>query len=99
MLSLTRHLLALRRELSALSEGHYEPVGESIPEDCLAYVRRPGRGSACLVALNFSSEERERRVPDRGKGRVLVSTLLDREGATRLDPFRLRANEGCVVEF
>jgi len=99
MLSLTRRLLALRRKLLALHTGSYEPVQEGVPEDCLAYLRRHEEGSSCLVALNFSGEERELRLPDADKGRILVSTLLDREGAAGLDLFHLRANEGCVVEF
>lgn len=98
MLSLTRRLLALRRKLPMLHAGGYNPLREGVSEDCLVYVRRH-QYQTCLVALNFSIEERELRLPDKDKGHVLVSTLLDREGATSLNPFRLRANEGCIVNL
>jgi alpha-glucosidase len=98
MLSLTRCLLALRRELSALAEGGYEPISDGVPADCMAYLRRDGEGE-CLVALNFSGERRELLLTGRGKGRVEISTRLDREGTENLKSFGLRAHEGCVLDL
>jgi alpha-glucosidase len=97
MLSLTRRLLALRQELPALHAGGYEPLLDGVPEDCLAYLRRHVEGGDCFVALNFSGEARELRLQDGLKGRVLLSTFLDREGGTNRGALRLRANEGVVV--
>jgi alpha-glucosidase len=99
MLSLTRRLLTLRRKRPALRAGDYEPLGKGVPEDCLACVRRHKGWRGCLVALHYSSEMKELRLPDLGKGRVLVSILLDREGAKSLNPLYLHANEGCSVDF
>jgi alpha-glucosidase len=98
VLSLTRHLLALRRDLSALAEGSYEPIVRGVPADCMAYLRRDGEGE-CLVALNFSGEWKELRLLGQVKGRVAVSTRLDREGTETPTPFGLRAYEGCVLEL
>lgn len=96
MLSLTRHLLALRRGSLALSIGIYTPV-EDVPEDCFVF-RREWDGKRMLVALNFA---RERRVVERAEtvGTLVLSTLLDRSGPADLARFELRAHEGCVFEL
>ena len=52
-----------------------------------------------LVALNFSSNEQELHLPAMGRGRVLVSTHLDREEAVDLASPRLRSDEGCIMEL
>lgn len=117
-LTLTRELLELRHKTPVLSGGDYETLlHEGIPEDCLCYLRAPrfdsGQGSAghdsdnhgaasCLVALNFSGEERKLRpfgADEEGAtgSAVLLSTHLDRRGPACLSPLWLRAREGCIV--
>jgi alpha-glucosidase len=97
MLSLTRELLRLRRGTPALSVGSYEAL-DGTPADVLAYVRRLD-GQGCLVALNFSGEEKDLDLSGVGPGGVVLSTLLDREGLVEGGVLRLRPNEGCVVEL
>ena len=97
MLSLTRALLQLRRVSPALSIGSYTSIQDA-PEDCFVYLREFDQ-QRYLIALNFSSEKREVRLPKMGKGHVLISTHLDREGTVDLSSFSLRGNEGVVVEI
>ena len=96
MLSLTRKLLKLRRASQLLSIGNYTAI-QGVPDDCFIYMRQ-SNDQRYLIALNFSSEERQVRLPDMGKGYVRVSTHLDREGMVELGDFALRGDEGCVVE-
>jgi alpha-glucosidase len=97
MLSLTHRLIALRRATPALHAGSYQPVG-NVPADCLVYLRQHGRQRR-LVAINFSGQQQTLRLPDLGAGRVILSTELDREESVPLSAFRLRGNEGCIVEL
>jgi hypothetical protein len=36
-------------------------------------------------------------LPGSGKGRIVLSTALDREEEVDLSGFTLRANEGCII--
>jgi alpha-glucosidase len=94
LLALTRRLLALRRAHPALALGSYQPL-DTVPADCFAYLRTAA-GQRCLVAINFAAESRTLALPDLGRGQVLASTRLDREGAESLSHFTLRPNEGRV---
>jgi len=38
-------------------------------------------------------------LPEMGSGRIVISTYLDREEQVDLAAFRLRANEGCIIEL
>ena len=90
MLSLTRALLALRRERPALSLGDWVPIAGA--GDLLAYERRHA-GERLLVALNLGAHDLP--LPHAAVGRpVLVSTLAGdaAHGA-------LRGNEAVVVEL
>jgi alpha-glucosidase len=92
MLSLHRRLIALRREMPALSVGVYTHVHTD--DDLLVY-ERTAEGQRVQVALNLSHAERQLPWPT-PRARVLVSTHLDRDGEVgdRLD---LRPDEGVVV--
>src|SRR5262249_4332883 len=94
-LALTKALLAIRREHPALHGGSQESVA-GVPENCFAYVRTSAE-RRMLVALNFGGEALELALPGFGRGQVLVSTPLERQGPTELASFRLRGNEGCVI--
>jgi alpha-glucosidase len=97
MLTLTRALLALRRAKPALTRGDYQALEES-SEHCFVYLRAH-EDQRILVALNFSAEAQRLRLPAYGKGRVLLSTALDREGQVDLAELTLRGYEGCVIEL
>jgi alpha-glucosidase len=95
MLTMTRRLLALRREREALAVGAYRPLDE-VPEACFVYERQSD-SQRLLVALNFSSEPQVLHLSEPAHGSVVLSTLLDREGAIDLADFELRGNEGCLI--
>jgi hypothetical protein len=38
-------------------------------------------------------------MPAIGKGHIVLSTYLDHEDLTDLTAFRLRDNEGCIIEI
>jgi alpha-glucosidase len=93
LLSLYRHLLAIRRSEPALQVGDYRSLDAD--PGVLAYLRSDG-ASRFLVALNFSA------VPAGGidlpdRGRVAVSTELDRDEPVLVSELRLRPYEGVMV--
>ena len=57
------------------------------------------RNQRVLVTLNFSGQEQNLSLPQLRNGRVLLSTVLDREGEGNLADFNLRANEGCIIQL
>jgi alpha-glucosidase len=95
MLTLHRRLIALRRSSPALEIGSYAPVAAE--GDLLAYVRSAG-SQRFLIALNLGSQEQSL---DLGalRGRVVISTHLDREGDPAEGALALRADEGVVTEL
>jgi len=97
MLTLTRALLTLRRTKRALNSGNFYVV-ESKSENCFVYLREHGK-QRFLVALNFSTEAQMIPLPEFGKGRILISTSLDREEQVYLKALSLRSHEGCVIEI
>jgi alpha-glucosidase len=96
-LTLCHRLIALRRGEAALEVGRFEAV--DCEGDVLAYVRR-GREdeSAFLVALNLSATPQS--VPLRAlRGRIALSTHMDRGGELAAGTLALRADEGVVVRL
>lgn len=96
MLSLTRALLALRRNRPALFRGSYRGL-ESGSADCFVYLRQ-FEDERLLVALNFSQEPQTVNIPELNDGHVLVSTSHCREECVKLARLRLASYEGCVIE-
>jgi len=97
ILVLYRRLLALRRSHPALIEGAYEPV--TMTGDLLAYVRHSPRGRL-LIALNLGAGPFDLLLGSQGmRGRILLSTHLDRETGPELADLALRANEGVILEL
>jgi alpha-glucosidase len=86
MLSLYRRLIELRRATPALSVGSYRQL--YVDNNVLVFAREQ-----LVVALNFSSTERQLPADVSVHRRVLLSTYLD-EGAS---PRRLRADEGVIL--
>ena len=97
LLTLYRKLLQLRRNHPALVEGSYEPVTQS--GDLLIYIRRsPVRN--LLVALNLGSAPFDLLLGSlRVRGRIILSTHLDRDAGPILTDVALRSDEGVIVEL
>ncbi len=95
-LMLTRALLDVRRSHSALTLGSYQSV-EQENATCFVYLRQYVN-QRCLVALNFSTQDQVVTLPEQGRGRVLLSTHLDREERIPLAEIHLRGNEGLLIE-
>jgi alpha-glucosidase len=101
MLNFYRKLLAYRKASPALLWGSYRSL-DLLPaeteEHCFVFERKTA-DQHLLVALNFSGQEQTLSLPELGKGRVALSTRLDREGEEALATLVLRADEGCIVEL
>ena len=99
VLTLYRRLLELRRAHAALSVGDYEAV--AMTGDLVAYIRRtPVVGEAFLVALNLGGEPYELSLASLGlRGRVTLSTHLDRADDADTQSVALRAAEGVIVQL
>jgi alpha-glucosidase len=95
LLTLTRRLLELRAREPVLQHGAHEPrdAGPSV----VAYRRSAER--RLLVIVNFAHSATSYSLRDDGAGRVLLSTMLDREGQRVADQVRLRADEGLLIEL
>ena len=65
--------------------------------DLLAYMRAAG-GQRFLIALNLGSQEQTLDLSAL-RGRVVLSTHLDREGEPADGALALRADEGVIVEL
>ena len=87
-------LFAYRRRTPALHSGSYAPVDAD--KDCFVYWRVDG-GARRLIALNFVNEPRTVVVPGSGKGRVALSTHMNRDGEVDLGALALRPLEGVIV--
>ena len=98
ILNLYRRLIAYRKTSPALQIGKYHPVAET-PDACFVYLRTH-EGQRCLVALNFSGDEQTLSLAEiDGSARVVLSTHLDREETVDLKSYRLRGQEGCIIEL
>jgi alpha-glucosidase len=93
MLALHRSLIDLRRRTPALAVGSYRPIHTD--GDLLLYEREAD-GERRRVALNLSSTPRA--VAWSGsRGRILLSTHLDRSDERVTERLELRADEGVVL--
>jgi hypothetical protein len=63
---------------------------------------REFEGSGCIILLNFSAEAHQVTLPKGMRGKILLSTYLDRPGERiRKETFNgltLRAHEGLILE-
>ncbi len=94
VLALYRRLIALRRAHPALHAGRIAEVRDD--NGVLRYERHDDAGEGLLVLANFSGETRPTAVP---RCRVLLTTLLDGEGAEAEGTFTLEAHEGVLLEL
>jgi alpha-glucosidase len=96
-----RKLLAYRKATPALLWGSYssmDPGSRETQENCFVFERQAG-DQRVLIALNFSPQDQKLSLPGLGKGRIALTTSMDRDGEVNLADFTLRANEGCVIEL
>jgi alpha-glucosidase len=94
MLTLHRRLIELRRKEPAIAVGDYQPI--VAPAPVIGYVRR-WEGRAFAVALNLSAAPVVVALPG-VRGRIAISTALDREGEAVAESVALRADEGVVID-
>ena len=96
-----RKLLAYRKATPALLWGSYssiDPGSRETQENCFVFERQAG-DQRVLIALNFSRQDQKLSLPGLGKGRIALSTSMDRDAEVNLADFTLRANEGCIIEL
>jgi alpha-glucosidase len=93
---LDRRLISARRRQSTLSAGSYRTVKAA--GDHLLYERQAG-SARTLIALNFGSEAISTPLPaDVAAGKILVSSLGDRDTEELGAHIALRGDEGLVIE-
>jgi alpha-glucosidase len=95
LLALYRRLIELRRGEAALGAGTQEMW---ICEPPILAYRRRVEDYALGVALNFGAETQHVRL-DGQRGRVRLSTFLDRDGEACGSTLELRGDEGVIVEL
>jgi len=95
ILALYRALIALRKKSPQLVKGAYRPI---VAEGDLLLYRRDDDGEAMVVALNLGARPVSMVAGSIGSGcKILLSTLLDRQGEQIQDTLDLRANEGVIL--
>jgi alpha-glucosidase len=95
---LYRRLIELRRREPALSIGDYVTVPEH--GDLLSYRRQFDNARRFLIILNFGSDAalfQNAAGPQRG--RIALSSYLDREAESFDGHIELRGDEGVVIEL
>lgn len=96
MLNFYRTLFWLRRKSPALYGGSYNSL--DVEGNCFVYLREEG-SERKLVALNFSAGYSTITTELEGKGRLLLSTHMDREGEISLNCIKLRPYEGVIIQL
>jgi alpha-glucosidase len=97
ILNLHRRLIALRRATPALLLGAYRPIVAY--GDLLLFVRELGE-ERILVALNLGGDAAAIDLASgEFRGRVLVSSLGDRDGESATSSIDLRGHEGLIIEL
>jgi alpha-glucosidase len=97
MLTLYRQLIACRRVSPALLKGIYRPVDVEFT-NVFAFLREAPE-ERVFVALNFSDQMVPLGLPALGKGKIMLSTFLNREEEVNLASLELRPNEGLIVRL
>lgn len=94
MLTLTRNILALRRQEPALATGDWSEV--AIEGDALAYARSDGDKRFVILA-NLTGAARTVTSSDPIKGEIALSTIQDRVGRTIGRSLDLLPDEALIV--
>jgi alpha-glucosidase len=93
LLTLTRRLIEVRASEPVLEEGEHEPLAAG--PGIVAY-RRSRAERRLIVVLNFEHAPTSFALGGE-RGRVLLSSFVDREGETVEGHTRLRADEGLLI--
>jgi hypothetical protein len=96
MLHLYRKLIHLRKQRTVLQKGSYTPVSVE-PLDCFVFERSHGI-ERFIIALNFSGKPQKLNVPGFSKGKLLLSSYLDKTETAMTNDFELREDEGVIIE-
>ncbi|MBE0698862.1 MAG: alpha-amylase, partial [Anaerolineaceae bacterium] len=96
MLSFFKQLFWLRRGSPALYGGSYTAL--DVEGDCFVYLREQGSENK-LIVLNFSGNHSTISAGLDGKGSMLLSTHMDRDGEISLNCIKLRPYEGVVIDY
>ncbi|MGE0528406.1 MAG: alpha-amylase family glycosyl hydrolase [Bdellovibrionales bacterium] len=94
-LNFYRALIQLRRREPALAVGTYKKV--RVHEDVYAYLRGQD-AHLFLICLNFSHQTREFQMIGNMRGRIVLSTFMDRRDETLSKHLELRGNEGLIIQ-
>jgi len=95
ILSLYRALIALRKQLPALSRGDYQPLAA---EGELLLYRRVVQGQSILIALNLGAAPIAATSDEFGlDGEILLSSHMDRAGERVGGTLDLRGDEGVII--
>ncbi|HHP7238908.1 alpha-amylase family glycosyl hydrolase [Longibacter sp.] len=99
MLSLTKRLIALRRENPALHAGSYRSF--DTPEGVFAYARQSPEDATdrFLITLNFTAETQTWTLPDGLYGTVEASARYGRRDDTVQGILALRPNDGLLIRI
>jgi alpha-glucosidase len=98
ILMLYRRLIALRRQRPALHKGGYRAVRTE--DSVFAFERRWQGRERRLVGRNLGHAARRLVLPDGvARGRLLLSSALDREGEDVTTALDLRPAEGVILEI
>ena len=96
MLSLYRHLIHTRNNSSTLLSGSYKSIDIGVP-DVFVYSRED-ENEQFLIVLNFGEESRVASIQGKGKGKIVCSTHLNKNGiSVDLDMVPLKPHEGYVI--
>lgn len=88
-----------RKTSPALKVGRYRSLDLKSAEaqaNCFVYERKAEK-EHLLIALNFSEQEQKLELPFSGKGKIVLSTTMERTGDLNLADFSLQPNEGCLI--
>ena len=95
VLTLYRRLIALRAEKPALHSG---PYGELLCDDHVLCYSRRSRSELYFIVLNFTQEPRTF-VNGALRGRISLTTALDRTDERVAEKLLVRPDEGIIIEI
>ena len=98
MLALYKRLIRARRHNPTLAVGSYHPLEAT--GDVLLFRRNHSGCPSVIVALNLGDQPAAAILHGvQSTGRVVVSTLADRDGEAVKDEIDLRPHEGLLIEL
>ncbi len=96
-LNLVKSIINIRKTSLALTRGTYESIPAG--DDVIAYLRSEGEEKV-LVVLNFSSQGKSLDLATAGgKGRIVLSTQMDRDEIVPLETLKIRPHEGIIIRL